>query len=188
MAVNRSPSIVARWQSWAPYLRSVLRIVAAFLFMQYGTMKLFAFPIGMPPNGAAAPLISEMGLAGVLEVFGGGLLLLGLFTRPVGFLLSGEMAVAYFRGHFPQGYWPIQLHDGGGHQPRERIVKSGNARPVCFVGCSCPGVAGGDCRLQRVRAWRATELLGSRQLRKPAANQQLIPAPAILIEQAHRLP
>src|SRR5438874_5163532 len=107
MAVNRSPSIVARWQSWAPYLRSVLRIVAAFLFMQYGTMKLFAFPIGMPPNGAAAPLISEMGLAGVLEVFGGGLLLLGLFTRPVAFLLSGEMAVAYFRGHFPQGFWPI---------------------------------------------------------------------------------
>src|SRR5207237_4856802 len=107
MAVNRSPSIVARWQSWAPYLRSVLRIVAAFLFMQYGTMKLFAVPIGMPPNGAAAPLISEMGLAGVLEVFGGGLLLLGLFTRPVAFLLSGEMSVAYFRGHFPQGFWPI---------------------------------------------------------------------------------
>jgi len=105
--VNSARNIVARWQSWAPYLRSVLRIVAAFLFMQFGTMKLFAFPIGMPPNGATAPLMSEMGLAGVLEVFGGGLLLLGLFTRPVAFLLSGEMAMAYFLGHFPQGFWPI---------------------------------------------------------------------------------
>ena len=105
--MNSARNIVARWQSWAPYLRSVLRIVAAFLFMQFGTMKLFAFPIGMPPNGATAPLMSEMGLAGVLEVFGGGLLLLGLFTRPVAFLLSGEMAMAYFLGHFPQGFWPI---------------------------------------------------------------------------------
>ena len=105
--MNSARNIVARWQSWAPYLRSVLRIVAAFLFMQFGTMKLFAFPIGMPPNGATAPLMSEMGLAGVLEVFGGGLLLLGLFTRPVAFLLSGEMAVAYFQGHLPQGFWPI---------------------------------------------------------------------------------
>src|SRR5437762_14267345 len=107
MAVNRSPNIVARWQSWAPYLRSVLRIVAAFLFMQFGTMKLFAFPIGMPPNGATAPLMSEMGLAGVLEVFGGGLLLLGLFTRPVACLLSGEMAFAYFIGHAKNGFWPV---------------------------------------------------------------------------------
>ncbi|MBI4364812.1 MAG: DoxX family protein, partial [Candidatus Latescibacteria bacterium] len=87
--------------------QSVLRIVAAFMFMQAGTMKLFAFPAGMPPNGDTAPLMSQIGIGGALEVFGGGLLLLGLFTRPAAFLLSGEMAVAYFQFHFPNGFWPV---------------------------------------------------------------------------------
>lgn len=100
-------NLVAKWKSWAPYLQSVLRIVAAFLFMQPGTMKLFAFPAGLPPDGGTAPLVSLIGIAGILEVYGGALLLLGLFTRPVAFLLAGEMAVAYFTGHFPQGFWPI---------------------------------------------------------------------------------
>jgi putative oxidoreductase len=100
-------NIVAKWQSWAPYLLSILRIVAAFMFMQSGTLKLFAFPIGMPPNNSTAPLISELGLAGVLEVFGGFLLLIGLFTRPVAFILSGEMAVAYFQAHFPHSFWTV---------------------------------------------------------------------------------
>ena len=99
--------IVARWSTWGPYLRSVLRIVAALMFVQPGTMKLFAFPMGMPPNGGTAPLLSQLGIGGVLEVFGGGLLLVGLFTRPVAFLLSGEMAVAYFQFHAPRGFWPI---------------------------------------------------------------------------------
>jgi putative oxidoreductase len=85
----------------------VLRIVAAFMFILPGTMKLFAFPAGIPPTGGTVPLISEAGLAGVLETAGGGLLLLGLFTRPVAFLLAGEMAVAYFQFAFPQGFWPI---------------------------------------------------------------------------------
>jgi putative oxidoreductase len=83
---------------------SVLRIVAAFLFMLHGTQKLFAFPVSEPRDPAA--LFSLMGLAGVLEVFGGLLLLLGLFTRPVAFVLAGEMAVAYFKSHFPEGFWP----------------------------------------------------------------------------------
>ncbi len=100
-----------KWSTWAPRLQSVLRIVAAFMFMSAGTMKLFAFPVGMPPNGGTVPWISLLGLAGILEVFGGGLLLLGLFTRPVAFLLAGEMAVAYFMGHAPQGFWPI-LNNG----------------------------------------------------------------------------
>lgn len=100
-------NIVAKWSAWAPRLQSVLRIVAAFLFMQPGTMKLFAFPAGLPPVGGTVPLISLLGIAGILETFGGALLLLGLFTRPVAFLLSGEMAVAYFMGHFPNGFWPI---------------------------------------------------------------------------------
>ena len=99
--------LVATWSSWSPQLRSVLRIVAAFTFIQFGTMKLFAFPIGMPPDGGTAPLFSQMGLAGVLETFGGALLLLGLFTRPVAFVLSGEMAVAYFLVSAPLGFWTI---------------------------------------------------------------------------------
>jgi len=101
-----APSVVVKWSSWAPQLQSVLRIVAAFIFMLSGTMKLFAFPAGIPPNGGTVPWISQMGLGGILEVLGGGLLLLGLFTRPVAFLLSGEMAVAYFQFHFPNGFWP----------------------------------------------------------------------------------
>jgi putative oxidoreductase len=101
------PSIVAKWRGCAPHLLSVLRIVAAFIFFLSGTLKLFAFPIGMPPNGGTAPLLSEFWVAGVLETFGGPLLLLGLFTRPVAFLLAGEMAVAYFQFSFPLSFWPV---------------------------------------------------------------------------------
>jgi putative oxidoreductase len=72
----------------------------------------FAFPVGMPPDGGTAPLFSQIGIGGVLEAFGGALLLLGLFTRPVAFLLSGEMAVAYFQFHFPKGFWSVV--NGGG--------------------------------------------------------------------------
>ena len=99
--------VVSRWRSWAPYLLSILRIVAAFLFIQVGTAKLFAFPAAIMPNGGTAPVASLPGIAGVLETFGGALLLVGLFTRPVAFLLSGEMAFAYFLGHAPQGFWPV---------------------------------------------------------------------------------
>ncbi len=99
--------IVAKWKSWAPYLLSVLRIVAALMFIQFGTMKLFAFPVGMPPNGGTAKLMSEAWIGGVLEVFGGGLILLGLFTRPVAFVLAGEMAVAYLQFHFPKSFWTV---------------------------------------------------------------------------------
>jgi putative oxidoreductase len=92
-------------ESWTGYLRSLLRIVAAFLFMAHGTQKLFAWPVDEPKD--PAQLVSLMGLAGVLEVFGGALLLLGWFTRPVAFLLAGEMAVAYFLSHAPRAFWPI---------------------------------------------------------------------------------
>ena len=70
-------------------------------------MMLFAFPAGMPPGGGTAPFLSQLWIGAVLEVFGGALLLVGLFTRPVAFLLAGEMAVAYFQFHFPQGFWPV---------------------------------------------------------------------------------
>jgi putative oxidoreductase len=98
---------VASWISWSPQLRSVLRIVTAFLFIQHGTMKLFAFPMGIPPDGSTVPLFSQAGLAGALETFGGLLLLLGLFTRPIAFIVSGEMAVAYFMVSAPLDFWPI---------------------------------------------------------------------------------
>jgi putative oxidoreductase len=99
--------IIGRWRDWAPRLLSVFRIASAFIFILAGTTKLFAFPIGVPPNGGTVQLVSEFGVAGVLEVFGGVLLLFGLFTRPVAFVLSGEMAVAYFQFHFPGSLWPV---------------------------------------------------------------------------------
>ena len=94
------------WVAWAPRLLSVLRIVAAFIFVLSGTSKLFAFPEGMPPEGSTAEPFTQVWIGGVLEVVGGGLLLLGLFTRPTAFVLSGMMAVAYFQFHAPQSFWP----------------------------------------------------------------------------------
>ena len=99
--------ITARWRSWAPYLLSILRIVAAFVFLQPGTAKLFAFPAAVMPGGGTATLTSLAGIAGLLEVVGGPLMLVGLFSRPVAFVLAGEMAVAYFLGHAPQGFWTV---------------------------------------------------------------------------------
>jgi putative oxidoreductase len=75
--------------------------------MQHGTTKLWAFPGAVMPGGGTAPFASLAWIAAVLEAFGGAFVLLGLFTRPVAFLLSGEMAVAYFYGHAPQGFWPV---------------------------------------------------------------------------------
>jgi putative oxidoreductase len=99
------PPIPARW---GPRLLSVLRMVGTFLYMAHGTQKLFAWPTS--EAGHAVALLSLMGLAGVLEVFGGLLVFLGLFTRPVAFVLAGEMAVAYFMAHAPRGFWPILNH------------------------------------------------------------------------------
>jgi putative oxidoreductase len=89
----------------APYLQSVLRIVAAAIFIPHGTQKLLAFPVAAPRSGVA--LASQLGVASILEIVGGTLMLLGLFSRPVAFVLSGEMAVAYFLAHGPRGPWPI---------------------------------------------------------------------------------
>jgi len=100
-------NLVRNWSTRAPQLLSVLRIVAAFLFMQFGTAKLFAFPAAIMPGGGTVPVASLVGVAATLETFGGLLLLIGLFTRPVAFLLAGEMAFAYFMGHAPQGFWPV---------------------------------------------------------------------------------
>jgi putative oxidoreductase len=102
-----APSVGTKWRSWSPYLLSILRIVAAFLFFQFGSGKVLAFPASILPEGGTAPMWTLAWVAGVLEVIGGLFLLVGLFTRPVAFLLSGEMAFAYFIGHAPQGFWPV---------------------------------------------------------------------------------
>lgn len=88
---------------WAPILLSVLRIVAGLLFLAHGTQKLLGFPASpMPPP----ELLSMMGIGGLLELVGGFLILIGLFTRPVAFVLAGQMAVAYWMFHFPKGPFP----------------------------------------------------------------------------------
>jgi putative oxidoreductase len=84
----------------------LLRVVAAMLFIVHGAQKLFGF-LGDKGPMALSDLMSLMGVAGILEVFGGALIFLGLFTRPVAFILSGEMAVAYFMSHFPNSFWPV---------------------------------------------------------------------------------
>jgi putative oxidoreductase len=87
----------------------LLRVVAGFLFFQSGGLILFGWYGGMPgPPGSAPPLMSEVGIGGVLEFFGGLAIMLGLLTRPVAFILSGMMAVAYWQFHAPQGGWPVQ--------------------------------------------------------------------------------
>lgn len=105
--MSRSNSI-SKWVSFGPQMQSVLRIVTAFMFMQSGTMKLFAWPMGMPPDNNTAVFGTQVWVGGFLEVFGGFLMLIGWFTRPVAFILAGEMAVAYFQFHQPGGFWPVE--------------------------------------------------------------------------------
>lgn len=89
--------------AYRPHLLAILRIVTALLFLAHGTAKL----LGFPDIGMTVPLFSLFGLAGVLEIVGGILLVIGLFTRPVAFVLAGEMAVAYFMVHAPQNFFPL---------------------------------------------------------------------------------
>ena len=91
----------------APYLLSALRIVAAILFLQSGTVKLFGWPMEMPPEVGPLVVFSQTGIGGIIEFAGGLLLLIGLFTRPVAFILAGQMAVAYFQFHIPNAFWPM---------------------------------------------------------------------------------
>jgi putative oxidoreductase len=126
---------------WAPRLLSVLRIVAGFLFLLHGTQKLLGFPVAEPKP--TVELFSLFGLAGVLEVVGGTLLILGLFTRPAAFVLAGEMAVAYFMTHLPRSFWPI-LNNG------EHTVL------FCFLFLYLAAAGGGEWSLDRTRARRTT--------------------------------
>ena len=89
----------------------LLRVVSGLLFLQAGGMKIFDWFGGVPAQfGGHPPLMSQTWIGGVLEFYGGAAILLGLLTRPVAFILSGEMAVAYFQFHQPNGVWPIQNH------------------------------------------------------------------------------
>ena len=127
-------SKISSWcASWVPHLLSVLRIITGFLFMEHGTMKLFGFPAPM----GDIPLLSLMGLAGTLEVVGGFLILVGLFTQPVAFILSGEMAFAYFMAHAPQGFWPVLNHG----EP---------AVLYCFIFLYLAAAGGGSWSVERI--------------------------------------
>jgi putative oxidoreductase len=97
---------LAQTSSFEPYALSLLRIVVGFTFSLHGYQKLFGLFGGLG-HGATAHLASLLGVAGVLETFGGALIFLGLYTRPVAFILCGEMAAAYFHQHAPRGLWPI---------------------------------------------------------------------------------
>lgn len=105
----------AFYATWTPRFLSILRIVAAFMFIAHGAQKLFGFLA--PPGMTPPPAFGQMWVGGVLEFFGGLLLLVGLFTRPVALILSGMMAVAYFQMHaltayqkqgLAAGFWPLQ--------------------------------------------------------------------------------
>jgi len=92
-------------ERFQPQLRALLRIVTALLFMEHGLAKLIHFPVPQP--GVPDPLPPILVAAAYIEVIGGALITLGLFTRLVAFLCAGEMAIGYFMFHFPKGFWPI---------------------------------------------------------------------------------
>jgi putative oxidoreductase len=124
----------ASWRALAPHFLSLLRIVAALLLLEFGTMKILGFP---PSDFANVPLLSKYGIAGVLELVGGALLAVGLFTRPVAFILSGEMAFAYFIEHAPRGFYPA--------------LNGGLAAVLfCFVFLYLSAAGGGPWSLDRI--------------------------------------
>ncbi len=125
--------------AWAPRLLSVLRIVVGFLFMQHGMQKLFNFP----PSPVPMPPGTMITVIGMMEFVGGLLILIGLFTRPVAFILSGMMAVAYFMGHaIPQGNWLWPIVNQG--EP---------AVLYCFVFLYLSAAGGGSWSVDRC-IWR----------------------------------
>ncbi|MFN4092500.1 MAG: DoxX family protein [Brevundimonas sp.] len=129
--------LASRLNPHASKVMSGLRIVSGLMFMQHGTQKIFAFPAeAMMPFD----IMSQMGIGGVLELVGGALIVLGLFTRPVAILLSGMMAVAYFQFHAPGGLYPM-------------VNKGELAALYCWVflylGFAGPGVWSVDAAMKR---------------------------------------
>ena len=99
--------------TWEPRMLSILRIIVGLLFLEHGLQKIFNFPASATPRPFALFTLVP-GLAGILELVGGILIAAGLFTRPVAFVLSGEMAFAYFMSHAPKGFFPIGSGGNGG--------------------------------------------------------------------------
>ena len=125
---------------FAGFTHALLRMVSAFILICPGGMKLFGWFGGMPPGIELTPLLVT---AGVIELIAGPLILIGLFTRPVAFIASGEMAVAYFVGHFPMGFLPVQNHG----EP---------AVLLCFIFLFLSANGSGPFSLDHVRARRRT--------------------------------
>jgi putative oxidoreductase len=126
------------------YVLSLLRVIIGFTFCCHGAQKLFGAFGGMGGHGAKAAALSLLWFAGILETFGGLLIVLGLFTRPVALILCGEMAVAYFRAHAPRGFWPI--------------VNMGELAVVyCFVFLYFFAAGPGPLSLDRVMRHRSTK-------------------------------
>jgi putative oxidoreductase len=129
----------------------LLRVVSGLLFFQAGAMKLLGWFGGMPPGN---PMTTQVWIGGILELVGGLLILFGLLTRPTAFILSGEMAVAYFQFHQPGGTWPIQNHGG------EAVL-------FCFIFLFMAAQGGGDYSLdgwlRRRRGASSDDRLGSRR-------------------------
>ncbi len=127
----------------------LLRVVSGFLFIHHGGQKLFGWFGGIPPNGGPAPLWSLAGLGGALEFFGGLLVFLGLFTRPVAFILAGEMAVAYFQFHQPRALLPVQ------NQGELAVL-------YCFIFLYFAAHGAGEWSLDALR-WRRTRVEAGRE-------------------------
>jgi putative oxidoreductase len=124
---------------WAPCVLSALRIVAALIFFEHGAAKL----LGFPPSNFSPEVLSLPWIAGLLELVGGALLIVGLFTRPVAFILSGEMAFAYWMGHAPQSPFPV--------------VNGGDAAILyCFIFLYLAFAGGGPFSLDALLARRKT--------------------------------
>jgi putative oxidoreductase len=133
----------ASLEAWTPRAHALLRIVTAFLFLEHGSAKLLGIPhVAMFDQLQIASLI---GVAGILELLGGALVLIGLFTRPVAFVLSGEMAIGYFMAHAPKGYALAPLMNQG-----ESAVL------FCFVFLFLSAAGAGPWSVDAVRQGRAS--------------------------------
>ncbi|MGH6932581.1 MAG: DoxX family protein [Dongiaceae bacterium] len=122
------------WRGSMPHLLSLLRLMTGLLFLQHGTAKILGFPAS---DFGGKPLLSMTGLSGTLELVGGALIVIGLFTRPVAFILSGMMAVAYFMVHAPQNFFPLL---NGGEL----------AALYCFAFLFLSAAGGGSASLDRI--------------------------------------
>ncbi|HTG61206.1 MAG TPA: DoxX family protein [Terriglobia bacterium] len=128
---------VSNYDLWSPRLLSILRVVTAFVFMEHGTQKL----LGLPPSPQPMPshLPPLLMVAGILEAFGGLLILFGLLTRPVALILAGEMAVAYFMVHARHSFWPL-------------VNRGESAVLYCFIFLFLAAAGGGAWSIDRL--WR----------------------------------